>query len=60
VSKIFNISICVDIPVPLKEQIDAYKEKTGIPQSAIIRKAVLRYLETEAPKTGEKQEQIAA
>lgn len=41
-----NVAISLDIPLSLKQQMDAYKEATGIPQAAIIRLAVKKFIET--------------
>jgi predicted DNA-binding protein len=55
-----HIATCITLPRTLKARMAAYKEETGIPESAIIRKAVLKYLAEHAPETEEKKEEIAA
>lgn len=45
-SEVHNIAMTFDIPLSLKQRLEEYKEKTGLPQAVVIRKALLRYLET--------------
>lgn len=45
-STVTSVAITIDIPLSLKHQMEAYKEATGIPQAAIIRSAVKKFMET--------------
>jgi hypothetical protein len=55
-----TFATCITLPRTLKARIDAYKETTGVPQAALIRLALMAYLDQRAPQTEEKKEQIAA
>lgn len=45
-STVTNVAISLDIPLSLKQQMDEYKEETGLSQAAIIRIAVKKFMAT--------------
>ena len=59
-STVTNVAISLDIPISLKQQMDAYKEDTGLSQAAIIRLAVKRFIATHKLVEVETAEEKAA
>ena len=55
-----NIPLCFDVPRSLKVQLDAHKERTGVPNAFVIRQALAQYLDRQQKQQQEMQQKEAA